>query len=576
VTSTLRELVAARENDYAGLARRYLAATGGQLVVDPLGSPAKGPARVTRSVSVLIGAHNSARSLVPALVSLEHGSFNRRHPERLEVIVVDDGSTDATRETLLGLELDLDWRYVRQNRGGLTSAHNTGLAFAEGDVIVFSDADVIHHPFALEELAKRHEVLDGVTLTGFRHDVAPDDPRLARDRLPAALRACPPAFWADFRLSFPGRPSNMMRDTGHLAAFGRGRRVWAANGAGYDLAGMVVGAFFSIGREELPSFGGSDERLAGWGCEDSLIGARSLATGNAIVPVYSATAWHVWHPRRDPDESVQFRRNLATLERIYDEPFTTRRPALAAWRGRALEVVAPRHAARRRAPALARPALDDLAHGQACEALGRFEPALAAYERAGPAAALGRAHCLLELGRYEAAVAAAEEALPHAPDSGPAWLALALALGAGGGYGDARRVLERRAAAPDPPFEVTWALGTGAERHKRRGNEHARQGLHRMAVTDLDLALIADPVHVWSHFDRSVSLRRLGRATEALAALRRCDALLHAEDGNRTWVHSSLASVHHELGHHAAAAAERDRALRLYPGNDEARALPLG
>jgi tetratricopeptide (TPR) repeat protein/GT2 family glycosyltransferase len=572
----LRELVASRSNDYSELERRFRALTGGELVCPPCQPGAYGPTRFTRSASVLIGAHNSVRSLVPALVALENCSFNRSHPELLEVIVVDDGSTDETRSVLLTLELDLRWRYVRQSQGGLSAAHNTGLSFAEGDVIVFCDADVVQFPCALEELMKRHQLLDGLTLLGFRFDVDPDDPRLERDRLPDALAHEPPAFWRDFRVSFPGFPSNICRDTRHLQDLGHGRRLWMANGARYNLAAMVVGAFFSIERDHLLATGASDERLVGWGCEDSLIGARSLAFGNAIVPVYSAVGWHVWHPRRDDREHAQFRRNLQVLERICDEPFFARGPDLRECRRRAIEVAEPRRVARsRHEPPYPAPHLDDLARGTAFEVTGRFGEAIAAYEKAGESArsALGRARCLRGQGERNAALTVAHRAVALSPDSGEALLALALALADVGGFAEGRLLLEHRREREHPPFEVSWALEIGANSHKLRGNEHARQALHEIAATDFALALIVDPNCVWAHFDRGLAFRALGRDVEALESMRRADNLLHPRDGNRTWLHSGLAALHARLGSSVVAQAQLERALALYPNNPEALEL---
>jgi glycosyltransferase involved in cell wall biosynthesis len=577
MASSLGELVGTRPNDYRELERRYAEATGGELVTDPFDSVEHGPSRLTRSASVLIGAHNSARSLVPALIALEQSTFNRRRPGLLEVIVVDDGSTDDTRSALLELDLDLNWRYVRKRRGGLSTAHNTGLAFAQGDVIVFCDADVVQLPGALEELIKRHQVLDGVTLLGFRFDIDPADERLERPRLADALPEAVPAFWGDFRLSFPGWPSNICRDTDHLRELGCGRHVRMANGARYDLPAMVVGAFFSIERDALLAIGGSDERLVGWGCEDSLIGARSLALGNAVVPVYSAVGWHVSHPRREEAEVGQFRRNLATLNAIYSEPFEPTHPDLGTFRDRATEVVERAPARRRRGRAAKAPVpLDDIDRAEGYEALARYGDALAAYREAPECAqrALGEARCHRALGDRELALEAAEAAVALAPESGDAALVHALALADTGGFGEARLALERLRSGPaDPPFEVRWVLDGGGEEHKLRGNEHARQGLHRIAVTDFELAVIVGPGNAWAHFDRAHSLSQRGLTDQALESMRRADDLLHPLDGNRTWVHSALGTLHSQLGNTVTARSQTDRALALYQGNGEARAV---
>ena len=62
MAKSLGELVSTRPNDYRELERRYAEATGGELVSDPFASGAHGPSRLTKSASVLIGAHNSAGS----------------------------------------------------------------------------------------------------------------------------------------------------------------------------------------------------------------------------------------------------------------------------------------------------------------------------------------------------------------------------------------------------------------------------------------------------------------------------------------------------------------------------------
>lgn len=579
----LMELVERRENDYSKLAEHYTSVTGGSLVADPLASYDHGPLEVTRSASVLIGSFNSASSLVLELISLERSSFNVRYPDLLEVIVVDDGSTDGTRTALLDLRLNLRWRYVRQQRGGLTNAHNTGLALAEGDVVVFSDSDIVYTPFALEELLKRHEVLPHVTLAGFRFHVEPGDPRLDRDALPGTLGGLLPEFWRDPRLCFPGWPANMARDTRHFQDLGRGRRL-RMEGGEYDLPGMVVGALFSLERGDLLRIGGSDERLTGYGAEDTLIGARSLALGNPIVPVYSAAAWHIAHPRRDHRERAQLERNRSTLAQIYAEDFLARAPEPERWRARAVEVVAPRRAPCETGEALPSPyppppttAEAQLLWASAAESVGAFRVALTHLDAAadgGMSAPVGagRARVLLELGDPDAAIAAASAALTLDPTSGEAAFALARALATQGQHRRAREVLETQAQLSVGPSPATWVLSRTAEEHKSRANYHAQQGLHRIAAVDFDLALVVKPDYEWAHFDQGLSLRALGQTRRAVRSVQRAGQLLHAGHGDQVWTNVELGELYLSLGEHQRARVHLETALRLDPSSYEALA----
>jgi O-antigen biosynthesis protein len=84
-------------------------------------------------VSVVVACYNGEPTLALCLESLTL----LRYPD-YEVILVDDGSTDATPRIAEGFSTV---RYVRQDHLGLSVARNTGIAAATGEVIAFTDAD---------------------------------------------------------------------------------------------------------------------------------------------------------------------------------------------------------------------------------------------------------------------------------------------------------------------------------------------------------------------------------------------------------------------------------------------------
>jgi len=112
---------------------------------------------------------------VPGLVSVIIPCFNRadivgetiesvlaQSHKLLEVIIVDDGSTDDTREVVARYG-DPRIRYFYKANGGLSSARNAGLEEARGEYIAFLDSDDVWHPW---KLSAQVEVFSRYTSVG--------------------------------------------------------------------------------------------------------------------------------------------------------------------------------------------------------------------------------------------------------------------------------------------------------------------------------------------------------------------------------------------------------------------------
>ncbi|MGY8681570.1 glycosyltransferase family A protein [Bradyrhizobium sp. UFLA05-153] len=76
----------------------------------------------------------------------------------LEVIIVDDGSTDQTEGVVARLIMgDPRVRYVHKENGGVASARNRGIAEAQGEFVATLDADDLWYPTKLERQLERFE-----------------------------------------------------------------------------------------------------------------------------------------------------------------------------------------------------------------------------------------------------------------------------------------------------------------------------------------------------------------------------------------------------------------------------------
>ncbi|MEW2351120.1 glycosyltransferase [Streptomyces sp. NPDC006684] len=102
---------------------------------------------VTEPVTVLVPAYNEAKCITATVTSLTRSA----HP--VEIIVIDDGSTDDTAGIVERLGLP-GVRVVRQENAGKPAALNRGIAHASHDIIVMMDGDTVFEAATVRELVQ--------------------------------------------------------------------------------------------------------------------------------------------------------------------------------------------------------------------------------------------------------------------------------------------------------------------------------------------------------------------------------------------------------------------------------------
>lgn len=114
------------------------------------------------TVSVIIRTHNRLALLQRAFASVQA----QQGPE-FEIIIVDDASSDGTREWLEGLDLP-DLKVVRLDEPrGRARALNLGVLAAEGDFVAFLDDDDEWLPSYLEAQMRAHSIIQGTPIFSY-------------------------------------------------------------------------------------------------------------------------------------------------------------------------------------------------------------------------------------------------------------------------------------------------------------------------------------------------------------------------------------------------------------------------
>lgn len=227
------------------------------------------------SVSVVVCTRDRPQQLARCLRSLQNLSLNA------EILVVDNApSSEATRHVVAERP---GVRYVVEPRPGLSIARNTGIQHSTGEIIAFTDDDVVVHPKWLERLQRRFYSPQVMAVTGLI--------------LPAELET----------------EAQVVFEVGH------GNFHWGYRPRTFDQSffakteplGVPVwrigaGANMAFRRKIFALVGDFDERLGAGaaGCsEDSEFWYRVLAEGWLCVYEPTAVVYH--YHRRDTESSFQ-------------------------------------------------------------------------------------------------------------------------------------------------------------------------------------------------------------------------------------------------------------------------------
>jgi len=147
-------------------------------------------------VDIVVTNHNYGRFLEQALSS----ACGQTYPH-VNVIVVDDGSTDESREVLRKFERRVD--VVLKERGGQASALNAGIARGHGDILLTLDSDDVLRPYAAQRVVEAFAADGRLAKVQFRMAVIDAEGRLTGATKPISHLSAPTGEMRRAELSFP-------------------------------------------------------------------------------------------------------------------------------------------------------------------------------------------------------------------------------------------------------------------------------------------------------------------------------------------------------------------------------------
>ena len=238
-------------------------------------------------ISIIIPTYNRSELLFLTLESLKRQSITRLE---FEVVIIDHGSTDQTRNIVDKFMFDLQIRYLFVERiiFSISVPKNLGWRSAVGEIICFLDSGMVVPRDFLESHIKFHIIQKMVGKTAVGLGLCYGQYREDSDWLPTDLELTQPLpdYWiTDVSIQDPRYFIDMVTM----------EEKWV-----YCWGGNI-----SVPRQLLQKSGGFAEELSGWGFEDLELGYRFSQLGVEFLVVEGGWSVHLPHPRDAMAERIK-------------------------------------------------------------------------------------------------------------------------------------------------------------------------------------------------------------------------------------------------------------------------------
>ncbi|WP_066494954.1 glycosyltransferase family 2 protein [Abyssisolibacter fermentans] len=239
-------------------------------------------------ISIVIPTYNKYKYLEATLKSLEKQNVIDL---KYEIIIVDDGSTDETKEIITScMDKNPNIKYYHQKNQGRSIARNTGIKVSKGKYILFLDDDRI----VCEDFVQAHY----------------DCLKQGSNKKIISLGARYNIYRSNFEKKHKEFVDMIDNNTSEFTQKSRLAYYWRKIQKGFENKEIAWITFTTgnvgMSKEFLLQVGSFDERFKGWGLEDTELGYRLFKAGGIFVKNDCAKNYHIEHARnkkvREEDE----------------------------------------------------------------------------------------------------------------------------------------------------------------------------------------------------------------------------------------------------------------------------------
>lgn len=254
-------------------------------------------------VSVIIPSYNKEKRLrlvLQTLINQDYGMNN------FEVIVINDGSTDNTADTVMSFQKNnyINITHIYQENKGRAAARNAGIKKAKGDIILFLDDD---------RLVRKNFISEHVSSFKNRQD---------QNLVVLGKRMC--LYFSRFDETFDEIQQLLLNNPEEIFKRAREEHYYWKKVKSVIEMPLISWMLFttgnvSMGARLFEKVGLFNEGFQGWGYEDTELGYRLWNEGVPFISNEDAINFHLEHLRSRQEIKKDIQRNQSFMQKIHPE-----------------------------------------------------------------------------------------------------------------------------------------------------------------------------------------------------------------------------------------------------------------
>lgn len=321
VSTSLRSRISNMSNDYSYLEYYYKYITKQGL----LSTVSLKKQYSINNMSIIIPVYN--QNVTYSLLSIQGQNLTKEEKEKLQIIIIDDGSKNNVIEDINKIrnKLDFELQIISFEKNmGLSNARNVGYAIAKYDQILFMDSDIIISKNYIYDMNIRLQIIPNAVFICMRKNIKPDSDKLETKKLLFGIKSC--TDFDDSRVitsgkkyhiggdkSYIGEEFSVLDDTDYFKELSFGSQIDI-----YNIATVVTGHNIALNRSLIKSIVPFSSKFKGWGMEDAYFSAKLVSEGCYVIPVLSSCVYHIDHPPRSGSDEKKNNEALANYN-IYND-----------------------------------------------------------------------------------------------------------------------------------------------------------------------------------------------------------------------------------------------------------------